>query len=151
MSTVAASVTIAAPPAAVWAVVMDPERFADWVTIHRRLRYADGGPPRVGYQMDQQLHMRGVSIDVHWELVECTPCELAVWEGQGPARSHARTEYALAGADGESSTQFAYRNEFRVPLGPVGAIASRALVGGMPEREAERSLQRLRTLLGRAV
>lgn len=149
MSTVTASVTIAAPPQRVWEIVMDPHRLGDWVSIHRRLRRCDGGPPRVGYRMEQQLHLRGVSIDVHWELVHCTPCRRAIWEGQGPARSRARTEYTLDPADGESATEFGYRNEFRAPLGPLGAIASRALVGGMPEREAQRSLQRLAALMDR--
>ena len=51
------------------------------------------GPPRVGYRMDQQIHLRGVSLDVHWTLVECDPCTHAVWEGRGPARSRAHTEY----------------------------------------------------------
>jgi hypothetical protein len=82
---------------------------------------------------------------VHWKLVECEPCSHAVWEGRGPARSRARTEYVLTGDDG--ATRFDYRNEFRPPLGPVGAIVSRALVGGIPEREANRSLDRLRAEL----
>lgn len=125
---------------------MNPARLGDWVSIHRRLRYSDDGPPRLGYEMEQQLHLRGVSIDVHWKLVDCIPNERAVWRGRGPARSSAHTEYALAAVDGES-TRFAYRNEFRAPLGPLGALASRALVGGMPEREAERSLERLKALI----
>ena len=58
----------------------------------------------------------------------------------GPARSRARTEYVLS-AEGDG-TRFDYRNEFHAPLGPVGAIVSRALVGGMPEREAKRTLER---------
>jgi len=124
---------------------MDPERLGDWVTIHRRLVYADEGPPRVGYEMDQQLHLRGVNLEVHWKLIDCRTDELAIWEGRGPARSHARTEYILT-ADGDG-TRFDYRNEFRAPLGPLGAIVSRALVGGMPEREAKRTLIRLRTNL----
>ncbi len=95
--------------------------------------------------MDQQIHLRGVSLEVHWKLVECSPDELAVWEGRGPARSRAHTEYVLR-AEGDG-TRFDYRNEFRPPLGPVGAIVSRALVGGMPEREAKRTLDRLRTHL----
>jgi len=68
-----------------------------------------------------------------------------VWEGRGPARSRARTEYILSPED--DGTRFAYRNEFHAPLGPVGAIVSRALVGGMPEREAKRTLDRLRASL----
>ena len=95
--------------------------------------------------MDQQIHLRGVSLEVHWKLVECDPATKAVWEGRGPARSRARTEYVLSGDDG--GTRFDYRNEFRPPLGPVGALVSRALVGGMPEREAKRTLDRLRTHL----
>lgn len=73
------------------------------------------------------------------------PDRRAVWEGRGPARSRARTEYTLQ-ADGDH-TRFDYRNEFHPPLGAVGALASRALVGGMPEREAKRTLERLRALL----
>lgn len=128
---------------------MDPHCLGEWVTIHRRIVRADEGPPRVGYRMDQQIHMRGVSLEVHWELVECVPDRRAVWEGRGPARSHAHTEYLLSPQGG--GTRFDYRNEFRPPLGPVGAIVSRALVGGMPEREANRSLERLRAhIRGRA-
>ncbi len=134
LSLVTASIRIEAPPAEVWKMVMDPSCLGDWVTIHRRLLHADEGPPRVGYRMDQQIHMRGVTLEVHWKLVECTPGSVAVWEGRGPARSRAHTEYLLSAEDG--GTRFDYRNEFHAPLGPLGAIVSRALVGGMPEREA---------------
>jgi hypothetical protein len=147
MSLVTASIHIPASPADVWETVMDPASLEKWVTIHRKLLHADAGPARVGFRMDQQIHMRGVSLEVHWKLVDCRPCELAVWEGRGPARSHARSEYALKADDG--GTRFDYRNEFRPPLGPVGAIVSRALVGGMPEREAGRTLDRLRAHMER--
>jgi carbon monoxide dehydrogenase subunit G len=147
MSLVTASIQIAAAPAEVWETVMDPQALGSWVTIHRKLLHCDEGSPHTGYTMDQQIQMRGVTLEVHWQLVDCRPGELAVWEGRGPARSHARTEYALKAWDG--GTRFDYRNEFRPPLGPVGAIVSRALVGGMPEREARRTLERLRAHLER--
>jgi len=147
MSLVSTSIRIDAPPARVWETVMNPNCLADWVTIHRRLIRADEGPPRVGYRMEQQMHLRGVSLEVQWELVECVAHERAVWEGRGPARSHAHTEYLLSAEDG--GTRFDYRNDFRPPLGPVGAIVSRALVGGIPRREANRSLERLRALIQR--
>lgn len=122
-------------------MVMDPARLGDWVSIHRKLLHSDDGRVRVGYEMDQQIHMRGVSLDVHWKLIECVVCERAVWEGRGPARSRAVTEYALRSE--REGTRFDYRNEFHPPLGPIGALASRALVGGMGEREAKRTLERL--------
>jgi carbon monoxide dehydrogenase subunit G len=145
MSLVTVSTQIDAPREDVWEMIMDPRRLGDWVTIHRKLVHADDGPARVGFEMDQQIHLRGVSLEVHWKLVECDACTRAVWEGRGPARSRAHTEYELRPHDG--GTRFDYRNDFRPPLGPVGALVSRALVGGIPEREANRTLDRLRAHL----
>src|SRR5271154_5318227 len=117
MSLVTASIYIPATPLQVWTMVMDPHRLSDWVTIHRRLVHADDGPPRVGYEMDQRIHLRGVSLEVHWTLAEVRPNELAVWEGRGPARSSAHSEYVLI-PEGQG-TRFDYHNEFRPPLGPL--------------------------------
>jgi hypothetical protein len=60
--------------------------------------------------------------------------------------SHARTVYDLED-DGAGGTRFHYTNEFKAPGGPLGAAASRVLVGGLPEREAHKSLQALKALL----
>jgi hypothetical protein len=147
MSKVTASICLPAPPERAWELLMDPHRLADWVTIHRRLGDVDDGPPRTGFQMEQRIHLRGVDFTVHWTLVECRPRELAVWEGRGPARSHAHTEYRLR-PDGDG-TCLDYSNEFVAPLGPLGAVASRAIVGGIPHREATRSLEQLRALFAR--
>lgn len=148
MSVVTASITVHSPPQTVWELVMDPQRLGEWVTIHHRLIRADTGPPHEGFEMDQQLHIRGVNVTVHWRLIKCRPCELAVWEGRGPARSRARTEYHIGREDG--GTRFDYRNEFHPPLGSVGALASRALVRGLPEQQATLTLERLRSLVERA-
>jgi uncharacterized protein YndB with AHSA1/START domain len=147
VSEVVSSIEIAAPPEKVWAMVMDPERLHEWVTIHRRLHDHDGGPPRKGYAMEQSLHLRGVNFKVHWELVACDAARHAEWHGRGPARSRAETEYRLTAVDG--GTRFDYRNEFKAPLGPLGAVASRAIVGGLPRREADASLRRLKALVER--
>jgi carbon monoxide dehydrogenase subunit G len=144
MSEVRATVHLAGSPCEVWSVVMDPRRLGDWVTIHRGLGHVSAGPPRTGFTMDQQLTLRGASFHVRWELVDCEPERRAVWEGHGPARSSARTEYRLRAENG--GTRFDYVNEFRAPLGPLGAMASRALVGGISQREAHRTLERLQGL-----
>jgi uncharacterized protein YndB with AHSA1/START domain len=141
MTEVITSITIAAPPEPIWAVIMDPQRLGDWVTIHRKLNSASDG------EMDQTLCLRGVNFHVHWELAACEAPLHAVWKGRGPARSHAETEYRLTPIDG--GTRFAYRNEFKAPLGPLGAVASRALVGGLPEREAKATLHNLKELVER--
>jgi carbon monoxide dehydrogenase subunit G len=149
VSEVTTSIEIAAPPAEVWAVAMDPDRLGEWVTIHKKLHKHDASPPRTGSTMEQSLVIRGAPFKVRWTLVNCDDAARAEWHGKGPARSHAETEYRLTATNGGSGTRFDYRNEFKAPLGPLGAVASKTLVGGVPEREAIASLKRLKALLER--
>ena len=146
MSLVKASIEIDKPLEEVYDAVLDPRRLSEWVTIHRRLLRADDGSPREGYEMEQTLSLRGVSFKVRWTLTEASRPDHATWEGRGPAHSYARTSYRLHSVDG-GATRFEYENEFKPPGGVFGAAASRAIVGGVPAREADRSLQRLKALL----
>jgi len=145
MSLVRSSIVIAAPPERIWEVVMDARRFGEWVTIHRGLREVSPGPPREGSHMEQMLHLRGADIRVHWLLTECRPPTYAVWEGRGPARTHARIEYRLTVV--AEGTRFDYSNEYEPPLGALGALATRTVMGQLAQREADRSLSALRALI----
>lgn len=146
MSAVTVAIDIAARPEQVYDVMLDPERLHEWVTIHRRLLHADDGPPREGFEMDQTLCLRGVNFKVRWTLTEAERPLRATWEGRGPAHSYARTSYLLDPRPG-GATHFQYMNEFKPPGGMFGAAAGRALIGGIPEREAMRSLERLKATL----
>jgi uncharacterized protein YndB with AHSA1/START domain len=145
MTGVRCTIEIDAPPERVWEVVMDPQRLPDWVTIHRRLGHV---PTRLkrGSTFEQTLNLRGAHLHVVWTVVDVDPPRRAVWEGQGPAHSRASIVYELR-SDGKHGTIFDYTNEFRPPGGPLGAVAGRVLVGGLSQREAQRSLQRLKQLI----
>jgi uncharacterized protein YndB with AHSA1/START domain len=145
VSVVSSSIVIAATPEDVWAVVMDPHRLREWVTIHRELRSCSAGPPQKGATMEQILHVRGADLRVRWLLTECAEPVYAHWEGTGPARSTAHIEYQLTAMD--AGTRFDYRNDFHPPLGALGALASRTFMGHVPQREADRSLTALRGLI----
>ena len=146
MALVTATIEIDAPVEAVWEVIMDPSRLEDWVTIHRRLGAVSEGPLAVGSTVEQTLCLRGATFKVKWRLVELQAPHFARWEGRGPARSRALIEDRLSARDG-ARTCFDYRNEFKAPMGPLGAAASRVLVGGLSQREADRSLSRLKQLV----
>ena len=143
---VTTDISIDAPPSQVWDLVMDAGRLQEWVTIHKKLESADDGPARQGRKMKQALCLRGATFKVTWELTECEKNARAVWEGRGPVRSYARTEYHLS-ENGDGGTNFHYVSEFKAPGGPLGKAASKALVGGLPQREADKSLARLKELL----
>jgi hypothetical protein len=83
---------------------------------------------------------------VHWTLTECDAPNLGVWEGKGPAGSYARVVNRLA-PNGNGGTHYEYENTFEAPGGAMGRLASRVLVGGMPKREADKSLKKLKRLL----
>jgi uncharacterized protein YndB with AHSA1/START domain len=143
---VRASIEIDAPRERVYDFMLDPAHLDEWVTIHRRVNHRDNGPPRKGFEMEQTLHLRHTNFKVHWTLTEADRPDHATWEGRGPAHSYARTSYRLRSLDG-GRTRFEYENEFKAPGGIIGAAASRVIVGGVPQREANRSLRRLKSLL----
>lgn len=146
MSKVNASIEIAAPPEEVWAKLMDPAGLKEWVTIHRKLASVSDDPLKKGSTLTQTLCLHGVNFKVTWKVAELDSGKCTVWEGKGPARSKAHTKYVVK-ADGDGGTRFDYENEFKAPMGPLGAVASRAFVGGLPEKEAKKSLAQLKALL----
>lgn len=148
MSTVSAKIEINAPMETVWETIMDPNRFGDWVTIHKSVSQVSDLPLRRGSTMDQAMHVRGVTFHVHWTLVALDSPRRAEWEGGGPARSEAIIRYELS-SEAEGRTTFQYTNEFHPPGGRLGNVASRIIVGATSEREARNSLSRLKALLER--
>ena len=148
MKRVTASIEIEASPERVWKLVMDPDRLDEWVSIHRGLGDVSDRPLKDGSTLEQTLCLRGVNFHVRWKVAKATAPKLAVWEGKGPARSRTRTEYRLA-ENGNGGTRFDYETEFKPPLGPLGAAAGRALMGGVPKREATRTLEQLKALAER--
>jgi hypothetical protein len=146
MGAVTAEIQIDAKPQEVWDVALNPQRLADWVTIHRKLNECDDGPPRLGFEMVQTMELRGAPLKVSWELVTCDEPELAKWEGRGPAGSRAETSYRLEA--NKNGTLFHYSNEFFPPMGLIGRVAQRAIAGDLPESEALASLKQLQKLFG---
>ena len=148
MSTVSAKIEINAPIERVWETVMDPKRLGDWVTIHKSVSNVSDLPLRAGSTMDQAMHVRGLTFRVHWTLMAIDSPHHAEWEGGGPAHSTAVIRYELV-SDDDGRTTFQYTNEFHPPGGRIGNVASRMIVGATSEREAARSLRRLKALLER--
>ena len=149
MSLVHVKTTIKAPVERVWETVMDPGQLERWVTIHRTLRNAPQPPLEKGATMDQGMRMRGVNFSVHWTLVDLKPPSHAEWDGKGPANSRAKIRYELS-SSGDGATEFEYFNEFTPPGGKLGSVASRVIVGATSEREANKSLSRLKGLVERS-
>ena len=149
MSSVQAEIIIDAPIERVWETIMDPERLADWVTIHKSVAKASPTPLSEGATMHQTMQVRGLTFKVHWELISVDAPHQAQWEGGGPARSTAMIRYQLSSQE-DGQTLFRYSNEFKPPGGRLGSVAGRVIVGATSQREANNSLSRLKTMLENA-
>lgn len=139
-------IEIAAAPQAVWDVLMDPHRLADWVTTHHSLD--DEAPHELseGSTFKQALKVKGPKFEVTWKVIEADCPRRVVWEGEGPAGSSAGVVYELE-ASGPDSTRFRYENEFELPGGRVSKLAGKRIGAATAKREAERSLANLKALV----
>ena len=142
---VAQTIEIEAPIDAVWDLVMDPRRLGEWVTIHESVADVPEGDLVKGSRFRQRLRLKGVPLKVRWEVVECERPHRARWRGEAAAGSRARIAYDLTETAG--GTRFDYENEFELPAGKVGKLGARAFNAVSGDREAKRSLARLRQLL----
>ncbi len=137
-------VEVAAPPEDLYAVVMDPRRLADWVSIHESLENAPEGDLRKGSKLTQSLKLAGRRFTVRWTVVENDRPRRVVWEGKGPLGSKAKAVYDMQSTDG--GTHFSYLNEYDLPGGPLGKMAGPA-VRRVTGKELDASLQNLRKLV----
>ena len=139
-------ITIDATPQECWEVLMDPQRLADWVSIHQKLKKAPSGLLEEGDKLTQCLRLMHKNFDVKWKVKQADKPHKAVWEGRGPLRSKASVEYQLA-PDGNGGTRFHYMNEFKAPMGPLGSFFADRAFQRTSEREADKTLDNLKSLL----
>lgn len=146
MPGVVSEIEIAAPPEAVWDVVMNPHRLEDWVTTHDSL--GDDAPRELerGSTFKQTLKVGGPKFEVTWKVVEAQRPRRVEWEGDGPAGSSAGVVYELE-PSGSDATTFRYENDFKLPGGALGRLAGRTVGASTARREAERSLANLKRLI----
>ena len=141
-------ITIKASPEKVWAVLMDPQCLADWVSIHQKLKDAPNGQLERDDELTQCLRLMHKNFDVKWKVKEARAPHKAVWEGRGPVRSKAAVVYELE-PDGDGGTRFHYMNEFKAPMGPLGSFFADHAFQRTSEREADKTLDNLKGLLER--
>lgn len=139
-------IKIKATPEQVWKVLMDPKKLADWVSIHQKLKSAPRGQLEQGDELTQCLKLMHKNFDVRWKVKQAEEPHKATWDGRGPVRSKAQVVYELE-PDGDGGTRFHYENEFKPPGGLFGGFMADRAFQGTSEREADKSLRSLKTLL----
>ena len=95
-------IDIAAPRDRVFAILADPERYADWLVGANRVRDADPSWPAPGARLHHTIGAAGVTLDDSTEVIECdAPGRLLLLAQLGPLGAF-RVELLLR-ADGPST------------------------------------------------
>lgn len=131
MVTVRAQAGIAAPPARVWSLLVDPSRFDRWVDRH--LGFA-GEVPAVcspGTTFGQVFRLKGMPVEVDWTVRTLDGPRRAVFTGVAPMGVGLTATYLVTEVDGGCRVEAA----FELTGAAVGAVA------GLLDKEVGESLR----------
>jgi hypothetical protein len=135
-------VEVAAPPAAVFAVLADPARYRDWVVGAKEILAADPGWPGPGARFRHRFGLGPAAVsDVTTVLAADPPAELRLLASFGPfgaAEVRLRVAPSPAGA--------LVTMEERPVSGPLGAVRGARLLDLVIHARNAESLRRLRRL-----
>lgn len=132
---------LAAPPAALWSIVVDPRTWGDWFTVHDR--WFDHLPASLaeGTGLAAKVVLLGVANRIAWTVESAVAPTSLVLVGAGPARLAARCVFAIAPA--ETGSWFTFSGNLE------GALVRGALVKAVERdctKQVETSLMLLEAL-----
>ena len=120
-------IDISAPRERVFAILADPDSYAEWVVGTSRIRDADSTWPAPGSRLHHSVGAKPVTLDDSTEVLECEePERLVLLAHIGPLGSF-RVELALR-ADG-AATHVTMQEEPVSGVSKLGGPATGALIG----------------------
>jgi acetyl-CoA C-acetyltransferase len=141
----AASATVPAPKDAVFAVLADPERMAEWLTLHTGWV---GSPPASfaeGARFAQRVKLMGMPTEVRWTISGVRPPSALHLDGTGPMGIVVGLYLSLGTAGSGTLVRIDGGVEGGSADGPLGPMVARNLADAMVK-----SLSRLSAAVNRA-
>jgi uncharacterized protein YndB with AHSA1/START domain len=129
------------PPATVFAVLSEPDRYADWVVGARKVRGADAHFPTVGSRFHHQVGVPPLVLNDHTEVLENVPSSRLVLRAKTRPFGTARVDLHLV-AEGAGTRVRMTETAGDAP----SRILLNRLSDGLVHARNVRSLQRLKRL-----
>ena len=122
--TVAATVTVAGPPEAVWELLCDPQRFPDWADRTIEVTRADR-PLSLGSTYEERNAVLGpVTGCSRWTVVQHEAPHRATHRGEGLPLT-AGLDFFVELRPVENATEVTLGLRYRPGLGPLGSLLDR--------------------------
>jgi uncharacterized protein YndB with AHSA1/START domain len=133
---------VAAPPAVVWALLLDWEGSAEWMVDATTVEVLGAQREGVGTRVKAVTRVAGIPLTDVMEVIAWEPERLIeVWHHRWPIRGPARF---VMSPEGEG-TRFLWVEDLLPPFGRLGEIGGRVLRGPI-ERLLRKSLTKFRRL-----
>jgi uncharacterized protein YndB with AHSA1/START domain len=142
MASVTATVEFSAPPEKVWAVMADPNRYEEWLTIHQGWRGEIPAELQVGTKLTEIVSVMGMANKIEWTVEVYQPPSTVKISGTGMAG--VQVSFTLSVTPTDSGSRAAIDAEFTGQL-VVGAIG--AAVEKQSRKELDASLEKLAGLV----
>ena len=137
-----ASQQIAAPREKVWAIISDPSRFGEWLSVHTKWKEAPPATLSKGATMSEVLTIMGMANTINFTVEEYDAPNSTKFSGTGMAG--AKISFTLAvEANGDDACVASIDAEFisQMMVGAIGGAIERAST-----KELTASLDKLATL-----
>jgi carbon monoxide dehydrogenase subunit G len=146
--TVSANVTLPASPEAVWDLVSDPTRFAEWADRTLEVSSADN-PLRLGSNYEERNKVMGsITGRSRWTVVEHEAPRRQTHRGEGIAMA-AALDFFIELRPVENATEVTLGLRYRPALGAIGAALNRIYFRRSLEQSFKRSANNLAELAKR--
>jgi uncharacterized membrane protein len=137
-------ISISRPPGAVFEVLADVERLAEFSHMTVGISNGPGRMLAVGDHFDQVVKVLHIELETQWEVTEVVVGETIRVEGRSKANGSATvTQHVAAHGDGSLVT---FEIEYDPPFGILGEIADKVVFEKRHEQDAEEILVGLKTL-----
>jgi carbon monoxide dehydrogenase subunit G len=146
--TAAATVVVSAPPEAVWELVSDPDRFAEWAELTEEVIRADK-PLRFGSTYEERNVVLGpIKGTSRWTVVQHEAPRRQTHHGEGIALA-ASLDLFIELEPSEQATQLTVGLRYRPGLGALGALIDRVHLHRSLQAAMERSAANLAAIAAR--
>ena len=131
----------AVPPERVFAVLSDPESYADWVVGSQSIRDADPNWPAVGTRFYHRVGAGPLTIKDHTEVLEADPPHRLLLRARARPLGTAKVELVLAPRAGGTHVTMT-----EVAGDPLSKLVLNRLTDPLVHRRNRESLRRLRRI-----
>lgn len=142
MATANGSIEIAAPQDKVWAIISDPARFEEWLTLHTKWKEAPPASLSEGATLSEVLTIMGMANTITFTVDEYDAPKTTTFSGTGMAGAKIAMTLSVE-AKGDDTSIASVDAEFisQMMVGAIGGAIERAST-----KELNASLEKLAAL-----